>query len=59
MEVVTSLNATQTGHGNTASVGVYIDAGSRYESEADNGVAHFLEHMKFKVCGVCHERTIA
>lgn len=40
--------ATETAHGSTACVGVYIDAGSRYETAADNGVAHFLEHMKFK-----------
>ena len=29
-------------------VGVWIDAGSRYEDESTNGVAHFLEHMAFK-----------
>jgi len=32
----------------TATVGVWIDAGSRYENEKNNGVAHFLEHMAFK-----------
>merc|ERR1711976_434592 len=32
----------------TATVGVWIDAGSRYETEENNGVAHFLEHMAFK-----------
>ena len=30
-------------------VGLWIDAGSRYETEENNGVAHFLEHMIFKV----------
>eukprot|EP01113_Clastostelium_recurvatum_P047190 TRINITY_DN836_c0_g1_i1.p1 TRINITY_DN836_c0_g1~~TRINITY_DN836_c0_g1_i1.p1 ORF type:complete len:468 (-),score=135.81 TRINITY_DN836_c0_g1_i1:44-1447(-) len=40
--------ATEEGHGETATVGVWIDAGSAYESEANNGVAHFLEHMAFK-----------
>ena len=30
-------------------VGVWIDAGSRDETEKNNGVAHFLEHMAFKV----------
>jgi len=29
-------------------VGVWIETGSRYESDANNGVAHFLEHMAFK-----------
>lgn len=34
--------------GETATVGVWLDTGSRYESEKNNGVAHFLEHMTFK-----------
>lgn len=32
----------------TATVGLWIDAGSRYENSKNNGVAHFLEHMAFK-----------
>ncbi|KVH97718.1 hypothetical protein Ccrd_000180 [Cynara cardunculus var. scolymus] len=32
----------------TATVGVWIDAGSRFETDETNGVAHFLEHMIFK-----------
>mmetsp|Transcript_1392 Transcript_1392/g.1515 ORF Transcript_1392/g.1515 Transcript_1392/m.1515 type:complete len:478 (+) Transcript_1392:87-1520(+) len=32
----------------TATVGVWIDSGSRYETQANNGAAHFLEHMAFK-----------
>ncbi|KAJ3118947.1 mitochondrial processing peptidase beta subunit [Phlyctochytrium bullatum] len=32
----------------TATVGVWIDAGSRFENEKNNGTAHFLEHMAFK-----------
>jgi len=32
----------------TATVGVWIDAGSRYETAKNNGAAHFLEHMAFK-----------
>ena len=32
----------------TATVGVWIDAGSRYETDVTNGTAHFLEHMAFK-----------
>ena len=32
----------------TATVGVWIDAGSRYETAQNNGAAHFLEHMTFK-----------
>jgi predicted Zn-dependent peptidase len=32
----------------TASVGVWIDVGARYETPEVNGVAHMLEHMAFK-----------
>lgn len=32
----------------TATVGIWIDAGSRFENLKNNGVAHFLEHMAFK-----------
>jgi predicted Zn-dependent peptidase len=32
----------------TASVGVWIDVGARYEAPEANGVAHMLEHMAFK-----------
>ncbi len=35
-------------HAQTATVGVWIDAGSRAETDRTNGVAHFLEHMAFK-----------
>ncbi|OWR43309.1 mitochondrial processing peptidase beta subunit [Danaus plexippus plexippus] len=35
----------------TATVGLWIDAGSRYETSKNNGVAHFLEHMAFKGAG--------
>jgi mitochondrial-processing peptidase subunit beta len=35
-------------HGETATIGVYIDAGSRYETPETNGTAHFLEHLIFK-----------
>ena len=32
----------------TATVGIWINSGSRFESEESNGVAHFLEHILFK-----------
>ncbi|KAL6498571.1 hypothetical protein OROHE_026512 [Orobanche hederae] len=32
----------------TATVGVFIGAGSRFESEETRGAAHFLEHMVFR-----------
>jgi len=31
-----------------STVGVWIDAGSRFENLRNSGVAHFLEHMNFK-----------
>jgi predicted Zn-dependent peptidase len=32
----------------TVSFGAYVATGSRSETEAENGVSHFLEHMAFK-----------
>lgn len=35
----------------SAAVGVWVDIGSRYETEAQCGLSHFLEHMAFKGTG--------
>merc|ERR1711934_12937 len=40
--------ASEDAGGETATVGVWIDAGSSFETATDNGSAHFLEHMAFK-----------
>lgn len=40
--------ATENSGAATATVGLWIDAGTRYEEPKNNGVAHFLEHMIFK-----------
>ncbi|KAG9286824.1 hypothetical protein G9A89_012374 [Geosiphon pyriformis] len=41
--------ATETNpYAQTATVGIWIDAGSRAENASNNGAAHFLEHMAFK-----------
>jgi len=32
----------------SASVGIWVDAGGRHERLEQNGIAHFLEHMAFK-----------
>ncbi len=32
----------------SAAVAASVNAGARYETEANNGIAHFLEHMAFK-----------
>ena len=41
-------------HFPSVSVGLWIGAGSMYESEAENGLSHFVEHMLFKST---HKRT--
>ena len=35
-------------HTRSATVSVYVGAGSRYESDEEAGLSHFLEHMLFK-----------
>jgi len=40
--------ASEEIHGETATIGVFVDAGSIYEDDSNNGVAHYLEHMAFK-----------
>ena len=35
-------------HLHTASISLYVKAGSRFESTQDNGLSHFLEHMLFR-----------
>lgn len=32
----------------SVSVGIFVGVGSRYENEAESGMAHFIEHMLFK-----------
>ena len=32
----------------SAALGIWVDAGARHETAAQNGIAHFLEHMAFK-----------
>jgi predicted Zn-dependent peptidase len=32
----------------TASLGIWVGAGARYEEESENGISHLLEHMAFK-----------
>ncbi|GAA6023598.1 hypothetical protein JCM8202_005819 [Rhodotorula sphaerocarpa] len=43
--------ATEASPASTATVGVWIDAGSRAETDKTSGTAHFLEHMAFKGTG--------
>ncbi|KAJ7161262.1 Metalloenzyme, LuxS/M16 peptidase-like protein [Mycena crocata] len=40
--------ATQSTPGHFSSVGLYVDAGTRYETPSSSGVSHFLDRMAFK-----------
>ena len=35
-------------HMNSVSIGVYLNTGTRYENQTNNGICHFLEHLAFK-----------
>jgi len=50
--------ATEEGYGETATIGVFIDAGSAFETAQTNGVAHFLEHMAFKGTATRNKKQI-
>jgi len=41
----------EIGHVRSVSIGVWVDCGSRNEAPANNGAAHFIEHMLFKGTG--------
>ena len=43
----------------SASAGVWVMAGGRHETAAQNGIAHFLEHMAFKGTATRSARQIA
>jgi predicted Zn-dependent peptidase len=42
------LVTIETPHLHSATLCLYVRAGSRYETEATNGLSHFLEHMLFR-----------
>lgn len=46
-------------HVKSVSLGVWVDVGSRDESDLDNGITHFIEHMVFKGTGKRSAREIA
>ncbi len=43
----------------SASIGIWIQAGGRHERAEENGIAHFLEHMAFKGTAKRSARQIA
>ena len=42
----------------TATTGIFIDSGSRNETDATSGVAHFLEHLAFKGTGKRSQQSL-
>lgn len=53
VQIITAKNgvrivAEQMPHVRSLSVGIWVNAGSRYETIEENGITHFIEHMLFK-----------
>jgi predicted Zn-dependent peptidase len=46
-------------HLKTAAIGVFVEAGSRYERAGEHGLSHFIEHMAFKGTRRRNAREIA
>src|SRR5208337_5229405 len=46
-------------HLETASLGVFVGAGSRHETDEEHGLSHLLEHMAFKGTRKRNARAIA
>lgn len=52
-EIITLKNGVRIAHEHmphvrSAAVGIWVGVGSRFERAAENGAAHFIEHMLFK-----------
>ena len=39
-------------------IGLYVKAGSRYETKSNNGITHLLEHMHFRQLGNMSQEEI-
>ena len=53
VQVITCKNGVRIvtehmSHVRSLSVGIWVNAGSRYEAPEENGITHFIEHMLFK-----------
>jgi hypothetical protein len=46
--------ATEASPGHFSGVGLFVDAGSRYETPSTSGVSHFLDRLALKVSSVWH-----
>ncbi len=45
-----AVATVDTPHLHTATVALFVRAGSRYETPSTNGLSHFVEHMLFRGC---------
>ena len=45
-------------HAKSVEMGLYIKAGSRYESKSNNGITHLLEHIHFRKLGDMSQEVI-
>ncbi|KAI0778798.1 LuxS/MPP-like metallohydrolase [Trametes elegans] len=63
VEITTLRNglrvATESTPGHFSSLGLYVDAGSRYETPSTSGVSHFLDKMAFKTTKKRTEEQVA
>src|SRR5437016_5549658 len=53
------LVTEEMSHVRSITIGVWLTRGSRHESDAESGVAHFVEHMLFKGTTTRSARDIA
>ena len=61
-QTVAQLEADSQQRLHQAAVSLFLRTGSRYESQADNGLSHFLENMLFRgsgKLGTAHEVALA
>jgi len=49
----------QIDHVRSVALGIFVNAGSRYELPEENGITHFIEHMLFKGTATRTARQIA
>ena len=49
--------ATEALPGPFSGIGVYVDAGSRYENEELCGVSHIIDRLAFKVCTPSRQKS--
>ncbi len=55
----TTILTEEIPHVRSAAIGVWVDVGSRYESEEASGISHFIEHMLFKGTATRSAKEIA